>query len=149
MHRFPASLIIAAILFAAPAQAFAPPREESPVSREMLEAFGEGSSDEELARAIAAAEAYPLGSLQNPVRIGGPEGAFAYLARLRCADGSAPKIGTKSAGGVGAFGSITEVYPVDCGAAGPARTDLAFDLYHEGHVENRPPPGLRITPAQP
>jgi len=149
MPRFPILLISATVLLAARADALAPPREESPVPREILEAFGEGSSDEELARAIAAADGYPLGTLQNPVRIGGPEGAYAYLARLRCADGSAPKIGSKSTGEVGAFGSITEIHPVDCGAVGPGRTDIAIDLYHEGHVENRPPPGFRIIPPQP
>ena len=38
---------------------------------------------------VAAAEAHPLGSLENPVRVGGPDGERAYLARLRCTNGSA------------------------------------------------------------
>lgn len=142
------TLLFAAMLLAAavPAHAQQPPREQSPAPREMLEAFGSGSSDEEVARAIAAAAAYPLGTLQNPVRVGGPQGADAYLVRLRCSDGSAPQIGPGSDGGAGAFGSITRVHSVTCRTGSPGRTELAFDLYHEGHVESRPPAGFTIAP---
>jgi len=92
----------------------------------------------------AAAAAYPLGTEQNPVRVGGPEGARAYIARLRCADGSRPQVGARSSGGVGAYGTLTERYPLDCGGAAPGRVTLAFDFYHEEHKEARPAPGFAI-----
>lgn len=142
-------VLLLAAGFLAGAPAFAqPPREESPAPRENLEAFGAGSSDEELARAIAEAEAHPLGTLQNPIRTGGPAGADAYLVRLRCPDGSAPVVTPRATGGVGAFGSVTDLHRIACGAAGPT-TELVFDLYHEGHVENRAPAGFGISPARP
>ena len=108
--------------------------------------IGEGSSDAEYARELAAAAAFPLGSLQNPVRVAGPEGERAYLARLRCADGALPRIGAQRAGGTGGFGNLVEVAPVDCGAAAPGRADILFDLYHEEHPEQAPPPGFRFAP---
>ena len=92
----------------------------------------------------AAAAAHPLGTVQNPVRVGGPQGASAYIARLRCADGSRPQVGARSSGAVGAYGTLTERYPLDCGAAAPGRVVLAFDFYHEEHVENRPAPGFAL-----
>lgn len=145
MRKF---LLVAALLAAAaPAHAQQPPpREQSPAPREFLEAFGTGSSDEEVARAIAAAAAHPLGSLQNPIRVGGPQQADIYLIRLRCGDGSTPQISPGTQGPAGAFGSVTQVHSVACRSGGPAKSELAFDLYHEGHVENRPPPGFTITP---
>jgi hypothetical protein len=90
----------------------------------------------------AAAAAFPLGTERNPVRVGGPEGARAYIARLRCSDGSNPQVGPRSSGGVGAYGTLTERFPVDCGAAAPGRVSLSFDFYHEEHVETRPAPGF-------
>jgi hypothetical protein len=94
--------------------------------------------------AVAAAAAFPLGSAQNPVRVGGPEGERAYLARLRCGNGAAPAIGQRTDGGVGAFGSVVNAYTVDCGAAAPGRTILSIDIYHEEHREDRAPAGLTI-----
>lgn len=92
----------------------------------------------------AAAAAHPLGTERNPLRVGGPEGARAYIARLRCADGSRPQVGPRSSGGVGAYGTLTERYPLDCGGAAPGRVTLAFDFYHEEHKEARPAPGFVI-----
>jgi hypothetical protein len=94
----------------------------------------------------AAAAAHPLGTEKNPVRVGGPEGARAYIGKLRCADGSHPKVGARSSGGIGAYGTLTERYPLDCGAAAPGRVALAFDFYHAEHVEARPAPGFAIDP---
>ena len=94
----------------------------------------------------AAAAAHPLGTAQNPVRVGGPEGARAYIGRLRCADGSRPQVGPRSTSGVGAYGTLTERYPLDCGGSAPGRVALAFDFYHQEHVENRPAAGFAIVP---
>jgi hypothetical protein len=105
-----------------------------------------GDSDSELDQAIAAAAAHPLGSLANPVRAGGPEGAQAWLARLRCADGRAPQLGPPSPGGVGAYGTVVERYFLDCGRAAPGRVELLVDLYHEEHPETGAPAGFTIAP---
>lgn len=140
MPKYLIALTAITVAVAAPAK---PPREESPASRAMLADVGSGNTDAELKRAIAAAAAHPLGSAENPVRVAGPEGSQAYLARLRCSDGSAPKIGAKREGGVGAFGSIVDLYPLDCGAAAPGKLDLRVDIYHEENVETRAPAGFR------
>ncbi len=92
----------------------------------------------------AAAAAHPLGTERNPLRVGGPEGARAYIARLRCGDGSRPRIGPRSSGGVGAYGALTERYPLDCGGSAPGQVALAFDFYHAEHVETRPAPGFAL-----
>jgi hypothetical protein len=109
--------------------------------------LGQESVADPLAEAeqiAAAAAAHPLGSERNPVRVGGPEGARAYIARLRCADGSRPRIGSRSTGGVGAYGTFTERYPLDCGGAAPGRATVAFDFYHQEHVERQPAAGFAI-----
>lgn len=141
-----ALLFSATILSLATAASATPPREESPAPKALLTP-GQGSSDAELAREEAAANAFPLGTLKNPIRVGGPEGERAYLARLRCADGRAPKVGAKREGGVGAFGSVTDAVTLDCGAAAPGKAELILDIYNEEHVENRAPAGFTI--AQP
>ena len=106
----------------------------------MVPALAPGQDD--LAEAIAAAQAHPLGSRDNPVRVGGPEGERAYLARLRCADGGTPQVGERMDAGVGAFGTIIAAYSVRCGGA---EARIAFDMYHEEHVETRAPAGFTLT----
>jgi hypothetical protein len=140
MRNFP-MLIAAVAVVAAPAFA-KPPREELPVPADL---FAELSSDPFDEQAITAAAAYPLGTVQNPVRVGGPEGERAYLARLRCADGSAPMIGRRGSAGVGAFGSITASYDLDCGNVAPGKLELVMDMYHSEHREGRAPAGLTIS----
>jgi len=137
-------LLAAMFSISLPAQATKPPREESPASKEALNAFGSGNSDEEMAAAIAAANAHPLGTLDNPIRAEGPEGSYAYLARLRCADGSPIALGTKTTGAVDVFGSVTEVHPVSCGKGAP--TNLFFDIYQAENIEKRPPAGFIFAP---
>ena len=131
-------------LLAAPAVALKPPRQESPAPLDVLAEVGLGNSDAELQRSIAAAAAHPLGTLANPVRVAGLEGAQAYVGRLRCSDGSAARVGSRRDGGVGAYGSIVHLFPVDCGAAAPGRIDLLVDIYHEENVETRAPAGFRL-----
>ena len=135
-------LFLALLLVAAPAAAQqVGARTASPQCH--LPAAGLSPGQDDLSEAIAAAEAHPLGSLANPVRVGGPDGERAYLARLRCADGASPRIGARSDGGVGAFGTVTGAYRVDC-TGGSAQ--LFFDMYHEEHVEDRAPAGFTIAP---
>jgi hypothetical protein len=136
--------LLAAALLAAPAQAEKKLSDLSTSAEDLLKDWGI-SDDDGTEAAIAAAASKPLGTLANPVRAGGPEGERAYIARLRCADGSMPKVGPRSQGGVGAFGSTVDLYPLDCGAAEPGRFALLMDAYHEGHSEDRAPAGFAIA----
>jgi hypothetical protein len=140
--RFAAALLTAALL-AAPAQAEKKLKDLS-TSPEQLMRDGGLSDDDGTEAAVAAAANKPLGTLENPVRVGGPEGERAYIARLRCADGSLPKVGPRGQGGVGAFGSTVDLYPLDCGAAAPGRFALLMDPYHEEHREDRAPAGFLL-----
>ena len=108
---------------------------------EMLGQMDEAASEAEMARLIAAAAAFPLGSIDNPVRVGGPQGERAYLARLRCEGGAPIRVGARVDSGIGAFGTVTAAYPVACG--GTTRR-IVFDMYHAEHVEERAPPGFAI-----
>ena len=99
------------------------------------------SPEDEIAQLAAAAEAHPLGTPENPIRVGGPEGEHAYLGHLRCADGSQPRIGARSNAGVGAYGSVVGAYEVGCGAVA---SRIVFDIYHEEHAETRAPGGLPL-----
>lgn len=109
----------------------------------MVAQMSQASPDEEMRALIAQADAHPLGTAENPVRVGGPEGEHAYLGRLRCADSTAPRIGARREAGVGAFGSVVAAYELACGTAAAS---IVFDMYHEEHVENRAPAGFTILP---
>jgi len=143
--------LIALLLFAA-SPAFAQPPRPAPTGElgartrspdQMVGAMGQVSPEEEMRRLVAAAEAHPLGTTENPVRVGGPEGERAYLGRLRCPDGQTPRIGARREAGVGAFGSVVAGYELGCGA-GTAR--IVFDMYHQEHVETRAPAGFTVRP---
>jgi hypothetical protein len=141
MRLLPA--LLAAALLAAPAAAQKlGARTATP--QQVLGEMAPADPEAEAEQIAATAASHPLGTLENPVRVGGPQGARGYIARLRCADGSRPRIGTRVPGGVGAYGTVTERYPLDCGAAAPGRVAVAFDLYHEEHVERLPPAGFSI-----
>ena len=137
-------LILVGLALAVPAHAQKPDEtEETPES--LMSALGLAPDPERLREAIAAAEAHPLGSRENPVRVGGPSGERAYIARLRCADGASPRVGQRGSAGVGVFGSIIDIYPLDCGSAAPGRVSLVMDMYHSNHREDRAPPGFTIV----
>ncbi len=102
-----------------------------------------GSPDEELRALVAAADSHPLGSIQNPIRVGGPDGERAYLNRLRCSDGGAPRLGARTDAGVGAFGSVVGAVALACAAANHR---LVFDVYHAEHAETRAPAGFTLLP---
>jgi hypothetical protein len=100
----------------------------------------------EIEAQAAAAAGHPLGTAENPVRVGGPEGERAYLARLRCSNGRAPAVGERREAGIGAYGSVVAAYALDCGAAAPGRASIVLDMYHEEHREARAPAGFTILP---
>jgi len=97
-----------------------------------------------LDKAIEKAEAHPLGSQENPVRVEMPQGQFAYLSTLRCADGQPPQFNRIGNYGIGVFGNIIDGYDVRCEGSEPAKTTVFMDMYHAGHVETRPVPGFTI-----
>ncbi len=109
---------------------------------QMIAQMDQNGPEEELRRLVAEADRHPLGSVENPVRVGGPEGEHAYLGRLRCADGAVPTVGARSTAGVGAFGSVVAAFDVTCGAE---HHRIVFDMYHEEHVETRAPTGFTLA----
>lgn len=135
--------LLAAAVAASPAAA-QKPGDRNVTPQQVLGDMAPADPMAEAEAIAAAAAAHPLGSVENPVRVGGPQGARAYIARLRCADGSRPQVGARATGAVGAYGTLTERYPLDCGAAAPGRIAVAFDFYHEEHVETRPAAGFAL-----
>ena len=136
-----ALLLILALANAAPASAQRlGARTTDPAT--MVSQMNSASPDEEMRTAIAAADAHPLGSAENPVRVAGPEGERAYLERLRCTDGSAPQAGNRRPAGVGPYGSVVAAYDVACGQA---RRRIVFDMYEEEYVETRAPDGFMLA----
>ena len=109
----------------------------------MVAQMRQDSPEEEVRALVAAADAHPIGTAENPVRVGGPAGERAYLARLRCEGGAAPRIGARREAGIGAFGSVVAAYDLICGNAAGR---LVFDMYHEEHVETRAPAGFTLLP---
>lgn len=138
--------LAAALLFAVPALAQPRPGDRTISPEQLLRDLGGAPDQDDLREAIAAAAAHPLGTAENPVRVGGPHGERAYIARLRCGDGSRPRVGQRANAGVGAFGTIVDVYPLDCGAAAPGRFALVMDMYHEEHRETAAPAGFTLVP---
>ncbi len=100
---------------------------------------------EELERLIAKADEHPLGSRENPVRVSRPQGQRAYLAKLRCADGAAPRFNRNGNLGPGVFGNIVDLYVVECVGSEPARSEVVMDMYHLGRTEDRAVPGFTIA----
>ncbi|MDF7776633.1 hypothetical protein P1X14_15355 [Sphingomonas sp. AOB5] len=111
-------------------------------ARDMMLELGGGMRGEALEAAIKEAEAYPLGSKENPVRENQPRGQWAYLRRLRCASGEAPSFNRAGNVGEGPFGFIVDLYKVTC--PGQAPVDIYIDMYHDGG-ETRPVPGFTIV----
>lgn len=95
--------------------------------------------------AIEQADAYPLGSRENPVRVEMPQGQRAYLARLRCSDVRAPDFVREGSVGVGPFGNIIDVYLVTCDGSDPAQTRIFMDMYHKNYAEQQPVAGFGMA----
>lgn len=100
---------------------------------------------EELEELIEAAQDHPLGSQENPVRAEMPPGQRAYLNRLRCKDGNAPRYERVGNFGVGVYGRIIDGYAVVCEGSEPAESMIFMDMYHPGHVEGEAVPGFAIV----
>jgi hypothetical protein len=138
-------IVAAAFIFAAPALAQHEPRVGARTTSPdaMVAQMNPASPEEEISQLIAAAEAHPLGSQENPIRVAGPDGERAYLARLHCADGAAVRIGARHEAGIGPYGSVVGAYEVIC-AGGSSQ--IVFDMYQEEHQETRAPAGFTLAP---
>jgi hypothetical protein len=138
-------LIAALLIAAAPALAQPHPRVGARTTspEAMVAQMNPASPEEEMSQLIAAADQHPLGSLENPVRVAGPDGERAYLARLHCPDGASARIGARREAGVGPYGAVVGAYEVAC-AAGTSR--IVFDMYQEEHQERRAPAGFTLAP---
>ncbi len=132
-------LVAAALATSAPAAA----QEVNDLAAMMAEMGGNGLKGEKLKAAIDKAATEPLGSDKNPVRADGPPGQRAYLARLRCANGTAPDFDRSGNVGPGIYGYIVDLYKVRCGET---ETEVRIDMYHR-HVEAIPVAGFTIEPA--
>ena len=134
------ALFAIALILATPAAA------QTTTPREMMVQMGFAPSERQVARAVERARRHPLGSERNPVRVSGAGGEHAYIARLRCAGGARPTVGQRHNAGIGAFGTIVDVWPLDCGDAAPGRIDLVMDMYHDNHDETQAPAGFTLEP---
>ncbi len=105
---------------------------------------GGGLKGKKLETAILKANEHPLGSDKNPVRVNMPYGQRAYLAKLKCSDGKTPAFQRGGSVGIGPFGSIVDVYDVDCGAAAPGNVAVFMDMYHANHEEKNAVPGFTM-----
>lgn len=74
-----------------------------------------------------------------------PGGQHAYLGRLRCADGAAPRFERNGNLGFGTFGSIVDAYAVRCEGSSPAQATIIMDMYFPGYVETQPVQGFSIV----
>jgi hypothetical protein len=140
VRTFLAAFVAAAALSAAPAIAQPKPNEARDMMRQLHMGGLEGGK---LAKAIAKAEASPLGSKANPVRENMPKGEYAYLRRLRCPDGQAPAASRVGNVGTGVYGNIVDLFQVTC--PGAASVQVYMDMYHDG-PETRPVPGFTMAP---
>jgi hypothetical protein len=123
------------------------PQEKSPEGspEALMDLLGGGRPKP--AMSPAEIEKHPLGSKQNPVRVGGPAGERAYLARLRCEDGRYPEFEREGSAGIGPWGYILDVYSVNC--ASGQQASVFMDMYHSRHQENRSVAGFTIEPLAP
>lgn len=99
---------------------------------------------EQLEKALEAASLHPFGSKLNPVRAHMHSGQRAYLARLRCEDGTALQFRRRGNAGSGPYGNIIDKYQLRCGSDNSTLNEVYMDMYHKGHVENAPVPGYTI-----
>ncbi|MGH7131208.1 MAG: PQQ-dependent sugar dehydrogenase [Phycisphaerales bacterium] len=94
------------------------------------------------AGALASPTGQQLGSKENPVKCDMPEGERAYLTRLRGPNGEVPKINRRGSTGKGPDGHIMDIYIV---VLGKQQIEVYMDMYHPGHVEEKPIDGLTLV----
>ena len=116
--------------------------ERTQAPQSMVSGLRLAPGEDDLHQQVAEAETHPLGSQANPIRVGGPDGERAYLARLHCADGAAARIGARREAGIGPYGSVVGAYEVICTGG---TSQIVFDMYQEEHQESRAPAGFTLS----
>lgn len=137
------SLLAFLLAAAQPATPPSPPIGQRSAAPEALLRGFDAAPDAEEEAAVVAAARFPLGTIDNPVRVGGPDGERAYLGRLRCPDGSRPGFGPRADQGVGAFGTVVAGYSARCQGQPPVT--IVLDMYHEEAQETRAPSGFTLS----
>lgn len=97
----------------------------------------------ELEGMVQAASRHPLGSAENPIRVGSISEQRDYLSRLRCANGLPPRWRRIGPGPM-TFGRISDAYAVECAGGAPTVSTLYLDAYHQGHRERAAPSGFTL-----
>lgn len=119
------------------------------------ESKGREPTDAELAQVLmllgqsqkvdtSKADKFPLGSQENPVRVGGPEGQRNYLSRLVCDNNEQvsayDRLGSSD---IGPFGGVMDIYEVICDTdKGVVKHEVFLDMYHHTYTETRPAAGF-------
>jgi hypothetical protein len=87
---------------------------------------------------------FPLGSKENPVRVGGPEGQRNYLSRLICDNNEQVSVyGRLGSSDIGPYGTIMDIYEVICDTdKGAVKHEVFLDMYHHKYIESRPAAGF-------
>jgi len=106
--------------------------------------MGPSMSKEEKQVAIEKASDFPLGTKQNPIRTQGPAGQREYLSRLVCEDLRMPYFERAGNVGPGPYGSIVDLYIVECRDSQPEKAEIFMDMYFPGHVEAQAVDGFEI-----
>lgn len=121
------------------------PKKESPVSdAEAARALSRLLGGEPVKVDEKELAKHPLGSKENPIRVGGPAGQRSYLKRLVC-DNNEPVSSFNRQGnaGPGPFGSIVDIYEVLCDTnKGVVTHSVYLDMYHGDYEETRPAAGF-------
>lgn len=107
----------------------------APLDLENFFQTGGRDSSTDIDKVARDASKYDLGSEENPVRTSGVAGQHMYLKDLRCADGKAPSYRRLGNGGPGVYGSIVDIYNVECAGSEPAESVIWMDLYHPGYKD--------------
>jgi hypothetical protein len=95
----------------------------------------------------AVVDAAALGTMENPVRCSTMEGAKAYIGRLRCPSGNAPKSEYNGNVGQGPYGTNMEYFLLSCKKDG-STANLFLDTHHKEFVEERAIAGFTIVKAK-
>lgn len=87
---------------------------------------------------------FPLGTQENPVRVGGPAGQRDYLSRLVCDNNEQVSAYVRlGSSDIGPYGNIIDIYEVICDTdKGVVTHDVFLDMYHYDYVEIRPAAGF-------
>lgn len=104
-----------------------------------------GQPPKDLEARLKKAEAHPLGSKENPVRVNMPAGEHMYLRRLRCKNGAPPVYFRVGSFGEGVFGNIIDGYDVKCEGSEPAQSMIYMDMYFPAHNETQAVPGFTLV----